>query len=143
MDIEKLLHALNNDNNEAIVDLDYAKIAKAKNDILQQLKLPRQDLTALHKKLKIYRYVDDLKDVRYGSFIRWISLKNPADIKLTNGGIICDIKAYNKDNDEDIHIKCKNNMNRVFQIKMSEIILFQKLSEQEQVILKALKLLQD
>ena len=140
MDIEKLLHALNNDNNEAIVDLDYAKIAKAKNDILQQLKLPRQDLTALHKKLKIYRYVDDLKDVRFGSYIRWISLKNPADIKLTNGGIICDIKAYN---DEDIHIKCKNNMNRVFQIKMSEIILFQKLSEQEQVILKALKLLQD
>ena len=143
MDIEKLLHALNNDNNEAIVDLDYAKIAKAKNDILQQLKLPRQDLAAMHKKLKIYRYVDDLKDVRFGSYIRWISLKNPAEIKLTNGGIICDIKAYKKDNDEDIHIKCKNNMNRVFQIKMSEIILFQKLSEQEQVILKALKLLQD
>lgn len=143
MDIEKLLHALNNDNNETIVDLDYAKIAKAKNDILQQLKLPRQELAALHKKLKIYRYVDDLKDVRFGSYIRWISLKNPADIKLTNGGIICDIKAYNKDDGEDIHIKCKNNMNRVFQIKMSEVILFQKLSEQEQVILKALKLLQD
>jgi hypothetical protein len=145
MDIEKLLHALNNDNNEAIVDLDYAKIAKAKNDILQQLNLPRKDLTALHKKLKLYRYVDDLKDVRYGSYIRWISLKNPADIKLTNGGIICDMKAYNKDDGEgeDIHIKCKNNMNRIFQIKISEIILFQKLSEQEQVILKALKLLQD
>ena len=34
MDIEKLLHALNNDNNEAIVDLDYAKIAKAISDRL-------------------------------------------------------------------------------------------------------------
>ena len=141
MDIDKLLHALNNDNNEPIVDLDYVKIAKAKNDILQQLNLPRQDLAALHKKLKPYRYVDDLKDLRYGSYIRWISLKNPTDIKLTTGGIICDLKPTEQG--DDIHIKCKNNMHRLFQIKMSEIILFQKLSEQEQVILKALKLLQD
>ena len=37
MDIQDLLHALNNDNNEAVVDLDYATIAKHKNDLLQQL----------------------------------------------------------------------------------------------------------
>ena len=28
MDIGNLLHALNNDNNEAVVDLDFATIAK-------------------------------------------------------------------------------------------------------------------
>jgi hypothetical protein len=69
--------------------------------------------------------------------VRWISLKNPEIIKLTNGGIVCDIKVVN----EDIHIKCKNKMNMLFQAKMSEILLFQKLSEQEEVILKALKYL--
>jgi hypothetical protein len=162
MDIDKLLHALNNEGNEAIVDLDYRKIAKAKNDILQQLNLPRAELIALQTKLKPYRYIDDLADIRYGSYIRWISLKNPSVIKLTNGGIICDIKAsaagaHNEvgahsaagahnaagaPTQDDIIIKCKNRMNNIFQIKMSEVILFQKLTEQEQVILSALKLIQ-
>jgi hypothetical protein len=139
MDIQKLLHALDNDNNEAIVDLNYEKIAKDKNDMLQQLKLPRNELTYLHKQLKSYRLVNDMNDLRFGSYVRWISLKNPEEIKLTNGGIVCDMKIIN----EELHIKCKNKMNRIFQIKISEVILFQKLSEQEQIILKALKQLQD
>ena len=153
MDIDKLLHALNNEGNESIVDLDYRKIAKDKNDILQQLNLPRADLITFQTKLKLYRYIDDLADIRYGSYIRWISLKNPSVIKLTNGGIICDIKAsaagaHNEvgasavGSADDIIIKCKNRMNNIFQIKMSEVILFQKLTEQEQVILSALMLIQ-
>ena len=139
MDINSLLHALNNDTNEPIVDLDFATIAKHKNDILQQLNLPRDDLVALQKKLKTYRYIEDLKDMRFGAYIRWISLKNPEVVKLTNGGIIVDIQSTN----EDIKIKCKNRMNQIFQIKLSEVIIFQKLSEQEEVILKALKYLQE
>ena len=139
MDIHNLLHALNNDNNEAVVDLDFATIAKHKNDLLQQLNLPREELIKIQKQLKPYRCVNNLDDLRFGSYVRWISLKNPEVIKLTNGGIVCDIQALQN----DIQIKCKNKMNMFFQIKMSEIILFQKLSEQEQVILKAMKYLQD
>jgi hypothetical protein len=139
MDIHNLLHALDNVNNEAVVDLDYATIAKQKNDLLQQLNLPKEELMKLHKQLKTYRCINTLEDLRYGGYVRWISLKNPAIIKLTNGGIVCDIKAVG----DDIHIKCKNKMNMLFQFKMSEVLLFQKLSEQEQVILKALKYLQD
>jgi len=139
MDINNLLHALNNDNNEAVVNLDFATIAKHKNDILQQLNLPREELKKIQKQLKAYRCVNNLEDLRFGSYVRWISLKNPEIIKLTNGGIVCDIKEVNG----DIHIKCKNKMNMLFQTKMSEILLFQKLSEQEEVILKALKYLHD
>lgn len=139
MDIGNLLHALNNENNEAVVDLDFATIAKHKNDLLQQLNLPREELIKIQKQLKPYRCVNNLDDLRFGSYVRWISLKNPEVIKLTNGGIVCDIQALQN----DIQIKCKNKMNMFFQIKMSEIILFQKLSEQEQVILKAMKYLQD
>ena len=138
MDINRLLHALSNDTNEGIVDLDYAQIAKNKNDILQKLNLPRDELVALQKKLKLYRYIEELKDVRFGAYIRWIPLKNPAIIKLTNGGIIIDMTEINN----DICIKCKNRMNQIFQIKLSEVIIFQKLSEQEEVILKAMKYLQ-
>ena len=139
MDINKLLHALDNENNEAIIDLDYAKIAQDKNDMLQQLNLPRSELARFHKQLKSYRLINNVDDLRFGSYVRWISLKNPEVIKLTNGGIVCDMKIIQ----DDLHIKCKNRMNQIFQIKLSEIILFQKLSEQEQVILKALKHLQE
>ena len=44
--------------------------------------------------------------------------------------------------DNDIHIRCKNKMNLVFQIKLSEVIVFQKLTNQETVILKAMKYLE-
>jgi hypothetical protein len=138
MDVGQLLHALNNEANDAIIELDYAQIAKAKNDILQQLHLPKDELKALHTKLKLYRHVLDMDHIRYGSYIRWISLKNPPPLKLTNGGIICNIKLVK----DDIHISCKNRMNRIFQINMAEVVVFQKLNEQEQVILKALKYLE-
>jgi len=138
MDINNLLQALDNNKNENIIDLDNNIIAKRKNDILQQLGLSRTELILLQKKLKKYRYIDGLKDLQFGNYIRWINLKNPEIIKLTNGGIICDIKELNN----DIHIYCKNNINRIFQIKLSEVIIFQKLNNQENVILQAIKYLE-
>ena len=39
---------------------------------------------------------------------------------------------------QGINIICRNNMHRFFQLKMGECLVFQKLSQQEQVILKAL-----
>ena len=39
LDMAKLLHALENENNSSIADMNYRDIAKAKNDILQQLQL--------------------------------------------------------------------------------------------------------
>lgn len=134
MDVDKLLSALNNENNEDIVDLDFATIATNKNKILQQLNLKRADLIIFQKKLKEYRFIDDIKNLKFGGYVRWISLKNPEHIKLTNGGIICDMKEMN----DDIHIRCKNNMNMIFQIKLSEVLLFQKLTNQEKIILKAM-----
>jgi hypothetical protein len=138
MDVDKLLSALNNDQNEDIVDLDFATIATNKNKILQQLNLKRAELVLFQKKLKDYRYIEELKDLKFGSYIRWISLKNPEQLKLTNGGIICDIKNINN----DIHIKCKNKMNMLFQIKLSEVIVFQKLTNQETIILTAMNYLE-
>jgi hypothetical protein len=138
MDIDKLLSALNNDQNEDIVDLDFATIATNKNKILQQLNLKRAELVLFQKKLKDYRYIEELKELKFGSYIRWLSLKNPEQIKLTNGGIICDIKNINN----DIHIRCKTKMNMLFQIKLSEVIVFQKLTNQETIILKAIKYLE-
>ena len=151
LDMEKLVKALDNDNNQNIVDndLDYKKINQAKNDILQQLQLSRDSLKTMHKQLKAYRYIDSMEEVRYGSYIRWIKLNNPEDIKLTNGGIVVDIKVFKYEDIEDdednnideVHLVCRNRMNRLFQIKLNENIVFQKLNDQEQVLLSAMEYL--
>jgi hypothetical protein len=139
LDINKLLHALDNEENEDIIANTYEQISKVKNDILQKLQLSRDVIKSLHQKLKQYRHIDTLEGIRYGAYIRWISLKNPDPdkIKLTNGGFICNIEILN----DDIYISIKNNMNHILKIKMSENLIFQKLMQQEQVILSAMKYL--
>ena len=137
MDISKLLSALENEDNETLLDLDMRKVSSIKNDILQKLCVPRDKLKKFHKQLKWYRYVDDILDIKYGSYIRWISLKDPLNIKLTKGGYICEIKVL----DKGINLLCKNNMNKLFQISMDDNLIFQKLSEEELILLKSLEYL--
>jgi len=86
------------------------------------------------KKLNGYRYVDEIKDVKYGAFIKWIPISNPEYLPLHTGGMICDIKVT----DNGVIIVCKNFMHKHYQIKMDECLLFQKLSHQELVLLAAL-----
>lgn len=131
--IDKLLETIDKDDID-LEQLNKNKIQKIKNDMLQQLQLPRETLKTIHKKLKNYRYVSDLADLKYGAFIRWIPLSNPEKIKLTNGGIVVDIKIFQT----GIQIVCKNNFNRIFQLKLDECLLFQKLTNQEQYLLTIL-----
>lgn len=135
--MEKLLECFDNDANISIVKLSHSKIKSTINDILVQLQFNRDELKNFHKKLKGYRHVDDLQNIQTGRYIRWINLKK-SDLKLTNGGFITDIKIL----DEGIHINCKNNINRVMQIKLDENIIFQKITDQEQIILNAIKYLE-
>ena len=138
MDTNKFMNALENESNASIVDLTNAKIKTQKNNILQQVQLSGEQLKIFHKKLKNYRYCSDLRDMQYGHYIRWIPLRDPNNIKLTNGGLLCDILIINN----AIHIRCKNNRNRLIQFKFDECILFQKLSSQEKVILSVLDYLE-
>ena len=133
-DKEYLKKALENENNESIIELSIQEIKSQKNDILQKLNLSRENLLGNLKKLKEYRYVNNINDLNYGSFIRWINLTKYDNLILTNGGIVCDIKINN-----GIEILCRNNYNRFFQIKFDENLIFQKLTNQEKIILQVLK----
>jgi len=132
--IETVIKSLDNEKNENIMQLTNAKIKEQKNNILQQLQLERSKLKSFHEKLKDYRYVDEISDLQFGYYLRWISLKNPDDIKLTNGAHICDIKILN----DGVHIVCRNGYNRFMQLNLDENLVFQKLTDQERIILKTL-----
>lgn len=137
VDIENLLVALDNENNESMMDLTKGKMNEQKNNCLQRLQLSRENLKSFHKKLKEYRYCSDLSDLTYGNYIRWISLKNPDNLNLKKGAIFCDYKIVNN----MIHLVLKGNYGKIFEIKFDECEIFQKLSNQEKIILKVLDMI--
>lgn len=134
LQIDQLLGALENETNESIMELTNAKIKQINNDALQRIQIRGNELKQMHKKLKEYRVIRDLRDIQLGYYIRWIPLKDPTNIYLTNGGIIIDIDILKN----GIHVRVKNNRNRIFQIKYDECIIFQKLTVQEKIILSVL-----
>ena len=123
-----------NENNESILDMTTSKIKKNKNLIIQELPVTIKFKNELKKKLKNYRYIDEIDELHIGTYIRWIKIKNTyTDLKLTNGGILLDVLFQN-----NIYLQIKNNMNQLFQINFNENLIFQKLTHQEIVILYAI-----
>jgi len=134
MDVNKLMYALDNENNETIINLTSKKILEMNLNIIQELHLDKTTSLEYLKKLKGYRYIDEINDLKHGSFIRWVPITNPAYLPLHHCGMICDIKIT----DNGVLITCKNFMHRHYTFKMDECLIFQKLTSQERVILHAL-----
>ena len=62
LDIESLISALDDEDNESLLNLDHRKLKAIKNDMLQKLALPRDKLKKLHTQLSTYRYVDEINE---------------------------------------------------------------------------------
>ena len=132
-------------------DMNLSKeiITTEKNDILQRLPLNRETLKTFHKKLKNYRYINNLNDFKVGNYVRWINLENLLErekneettnentvINLTNGGFICDIV---ENSNGKPNLLCRNNFNRLFEISLNKCIVFQKLNNHENIIMSILQ----
>lgn len=129
LSVNDIIQELNDKN---LIHMTSGKIKEMKNNILQKLYLERADLLKYHKILKDYKFVDELDEIKLGSYIRWFNLNRMEDMRLTNGGIIVDFKK----GIDDILIVCKNRMQRFFTLKMNQCVIFQKLSSQERVLIK-------
>jgi len=138
MDVNQLIHALDNENNEKILNLTTKKIKEMNTKILKELSLSREKLLDITKKLNGYRYVDEIDELKCGTYLKWIVLTDPDpdNLQLNKGALFCEIKCK----DDGVFIVCKNMgfSSRHFQIKMDECLLFQKLTTQELVLLSAL-----
>jgi len=135
-EIKYMEKIIKDNKNENILELTFEEIERKKKEILKEIYLPKVELKIYLNKLKKYRYIDELSEVKEGNFYRWINInntKNKNDIKLANGGLLCEIKLE----DNPILI-FKNFMNKFFQINFNESLLFKKLSLQEEIILSAI-----
>jgi hypothetical protein len=138
MNIQLLQQALENDDNLNIINTNIQDIKNKKNEILQELGLKRDDLKSFHKKLNGYMYIDNISDLKYGRNIRWINLKRLDPIKITNGSVLCDIKIGAK----GILLVLKGFNASFITLYFNENILFQKINDEEKIILKAVEYLE-
>ena len=127
--LEEIIQEL---DDKRLLYLTSSKIKELKNNVLQKLYFSRTQLLHYHKILKEYRFVDEIDELKIGGYIRWFNLNDMEHLKLKNGGIIIDIK----NGKEDVVIICKNNMNRIFSLLLNQCIIFQKISIQEQLLIK-------
>jgi len=132
-DIQYIEKILVNETNEPVLNITFQEIEDKKREILSELELSKKNTKELLKKLEDYRYVDELQEIQDGRYFRWINLRRPDNIKLTNGGILCEVKI-----EDTAILVMKNKMNFFFQINMDENLIFQRLTSQEKVILYAL-----
>lgn len=136
MDVQKLLKALDDESNETLLNFTSDKIKEMNLNILKELQLPKKDTLELMRKLNEYKYVDEMNDLKYGAYIRWIPIEDPNNIYLTQGALFCEMKIT----DNGVFCICKNYgfKTRHFTLSMDKNLIFQKMTDQELVLLSAL-----
>ena len=136
MNVQKLLQALDDESNDTLFNFTTDKIREMTLNILKELHLPKKDTIEMYNKLKDYKYVDEMNDLKYGTYVRWIPIEDPNNIHLTKGALFCEMKIT----DDGVFCVCKNfgYPSRHFQISMDKNLIFQKLTDQEMVLLSAL-----
>ncbi len=134
MDIEMLMKALDNEDNDLLFNYTSKKIKELNYKILKELELDTKETLDILNKLKEYKYVDEMDELKHGRYLRYICLKDPDDLSLKKGGIFCDTSIH----DNGVSLILKTPFNKHFQIKMDEHLIFQKLSPQELVLLSAI-----
>ena len=136
MDVNKLLKALDDETNENLLNFTTEKMRELNLNILKELYLSKKETMDILRKLNDYKYVDEMNDLKYGTYIRWIPIEDPNNIFLTKGAIFCELKIT----DNGVSCICKNYgfKTKHFQIEMDKNLIFQKLTNQELVLLSAL-----
>lgn len=132
MNVADLEVALENNSNEGIFHLSNKIINITIKQMIKTLDIVSTQQKEIIKKLKGYRYVDEISNLKHGSIIRYIKC---VDGNLLNKCcILCDVKI----SDNGILIVGKNFYHKHISFLMEDYLIFQKLSFQEKVILNSL-----
>tara|TARA_X000000950_G_C13863138_1_gene639550 strand:+ start:1158 stop:1646 length:489 start_codon:yes stop_codon:yes gene_type:complete len=130
IDVDSLLSSIEDSKNDYLENKTTELINKDIFDSVNAFPINIETKELYCDKLIGYRLVLELNELHKGKHIRWIRKNNS---KLTNGGIIVDIKFL----DEGVHILCMGNGKRFVQIKFDDCVIYQKMSEAEQLIVMA------
>lgn len=146
IDIESLLEKVENNDAEYLENKTLKNISEDVFESLTRIGLPNSSIMSYCLRLTGYRVVDRICDLRNGRMMRWIKIGGSVNGDsvnggstnggstnrgLTNGGILMSVKIENS----GVQLLCRNNMNRFFNVKFDDCLIYQKLTMEEQLIL--------
>ena len=136
----EISNILDNPENDFLYGLTLKIIKEKKKEIIRALELPMNESQTILHKLKEYRFIDDIQTLKYGAYIRFISLKNPNEpIRLNTTVIFTELNITPKGT--FIIYKSFGFSNRHFQLNVEETLVFQKITHEEWMILNAINIL--
>jgi hypothetical protein len=138
MDINAILSAMNKTENNTIANLTLKKIATRRHEILSSMNLTPEKMAEFERKLPMYRVIENPYDLKHNQLIRWIPLRSlETRPYITLGGTLFRVR---ENPEEGIHVVTIRNVKRfVFNIKFELNVVFQRLSQEEMLILRAVE----
>ena len=141
LDVNAILQAMNKNENSTIANMTFKKIAERRLEILSNLDLETVKFEEFSRKLALYRVIETPQELRQGQLVRWIPLKSLPKPYLTLGGTIFGIRQNLEDRLHQVTIRHVKGL--VFQIKFEVNVVFQRLSKDEMLILRAVEYVSD
>lgn len=142
MDINAILSAMSKTENNTIANMTRKKIAAQRHEILSSLNLTPIKLEEFDKSLRTYRVIENPYELKHHQQIRWIPLRSlETNPYLTKGGAL--VKMV-EDVKEGVHVVTVRNIQGFFiNIKFELNVVFQNLSNEELLILRAVEYVED
>ena len=142
MDINAILSAMNKTENNTIANLTLKKIAARRHEILSSLNLTPEKMAEFERKLMMYRVIETPYDLKHNQLIRWIPMRSlETRPYVTLGGTLFRVR---ENVEEGVHVVTIRNVKRfVFNIKFEVNVVFQRLSREEMLILRAVEFVEN
>jgi hypothetical protein len=142
LDINAILSAMNKTENNTIANMTLKKITARRHEILSSLNLTKEKMEEFERKLHMYRVIEDPWDLKHNQLIRWIPLRSlETRPYVTLGGTLFRVR---ENVDEKVHIVTIRNIKKfVYNIRFELNVVFQRLSQEELMILRAVEYVED
>lgn len=138
LDVNAILTAMTKSENLTIANMTLSKIAARRQEVLSTMNLTPEKFAEFERKLHMYRVIEHPDELKHNQLIRWIPLRSlETRPYVTLGGCLFRVK-YNEE--EAIHVVTIRNVKKfVFNIKFELNVVFQRLSQEELLILRAVE----
>jgi len=142
LDINAILSAMTKAENNTIANMTLKKITARRHEILSSLNLTTEKMEEFERKLHMYRVIENPYDLKHNQLIRWIPLRSlETRPYVTLGGTLFRVR---ENIEEKVHIVTIRNIKRfVFNIRFELNVVFQRLSQEELMILRAVEYVED
>jgi hypothetical protein len=142
LDINAILSAMNKTENNTIANMTLKKITARRHEILSSLNLTKEKMEEFERKLHMYRVIEDPWDLKHNQLIRWIPLRSlETRPYVTLGGTLFRVR---ENVEEKVHIVTIRNIKKfVYNIRFELNVVFQRLSQEELMILRVVEYVED